>query len=265
MKLKLLIIVTFCLFCGCARPVEEREEEIDLAAHFDAFGLEGCFVMLDPDNRLHVFNPERSGMGYIPKSTFKIPHALIALEEGVLADEDQVIEWDGKVYDIQAWNQDQTLASAIRYSCVWFFSALTEKIDRPTYLEYLDKFGYGNRKIAGPTDRFWLIGDLRISAREQVDFLRRFYQHRLGISDRSVDLVKKLILVEETGEYRIYAKTGGGPLEKNNHIMWYVGFVEKEGKVYYFAMNFTCEDFTPETAGARISITNSVLNELGVL
>ena len=265
MKFKLLIIVTFWLFCGCARLVEEREEKIDLGAHFDTQGVEGCFVMLGPDDTRHVYNPKRSGMGYIPKSTFKIPHALIALEERIITDEDQVIEWDGTKYDIQVWNEDQNLASAIRYSCVWFFSALTKKIDGSIYLEYLEKFGYGNRKIAGPSDRFWLVGDLRISAMEQVDFLKRFYEHQLGISDRSIDLVKKLILVEETDEYRIYAKTGGGNLENNRQIMWYVGFVEKEDQVYYFAMNFTCDIFSDETAGARIKITRSALNELGVL
>jgi beta-lactamase class D len=246
-------------------PVDEIQVEIDLRSHFDTLGLEGCFVMLDPDNRRHVFNPERCSKGFIPKSTFKIPHALIALEEQILTDEDQVIEWDGTKYDIRVWNQDQNLASAIWYSCVWFFSAITEKINVPTYLGYLEKFGYGNMNISGPGDRFWLVGDLRISAMEQVDFLKRFYEHRLGISDRSIDLVKKLILVEETDEYRISAKTGGGNLENNRQIMWYVGFVEKEDQVYYFAMNFTCDTFSDETAGARIRITRSALNELGVL
>jgi beta-lactamase class D len=98
-----------------------------------------------------------------------------------------------------------------------------------------------------------------------VDFLKRFYQRRLGVSDRSVDLVKKLILIEETADFRMYAKTGGGPLDDNSQIMWYVGFVEKAGQIYYFAMNFTCEDYTAETAAARIKITREVLKELGIL
>jgi beta-lactamase class D len=263
--MRLLLIFISCFFLFSVKPFQKDPEVVDLKAHFDAYGLEGCFMMLNPDGTCVVYNPERCNNGFIPKSTFKIPHALIALEEGVLRDEDQVIQWDGTNYDIQAWNQDQNLATAIKYSCVWFFSALTEIINTSTYLAFLEKFGYGNRKIAGPPSRFWLIGDLRISAGEQVEFLNRFYHYQLGISKRSIDLVKKLILVEETDEYRMYAKTGGGPLDDDSHIMWYVGFVEKGGKVYVFAMNFTCDDYTAETAGSRIKITRSILNELGIL
>jgi hypothetical protein len=55
-----------------------------------------------------------------PASTFKIPHALIALETGVI-DERTVVPWDGTAYEFERWRHDHTLESAIRSSVYPFF------------------------------------------------------------------------------------------------------------------------------------------------
>ena len=59
--------------------------------------------------------------GHIPASTFKIPNTLIALEEGVIKDQFEVIKWDGVVRQYAPWNADQTLATAFSRSCVWCY------------------------------------------------------------------------------------------------------------------------------------------------
>jgi beta-lactamase class D len=177
---------------------------IDMDSIFQAHEVGGCFALLDEaDNKLLEYRPGRCRQQFQPKSTFKIPHALIALEEGVLKDENQVIRWDGTPQPVESWNQDQNLATAIKYSCVWFFSELTTRIDTLTYKDYLKKFGYGNQDVSGPPAHFWLYGKLRISARQQVDFLRRFYHQELGISDRSISKVKTLILLEKNEDYAL--------------------------------------------------------------
>ena len=45
--------------------------------------------------------------------------------------------------------------------------------------EYLTRIQYGNADLSGGVDRFWLDGALRISAMEQVDFLRKLYRNEL--------------------------------------------------------------------------------------
>ncbi len=260
------VIFLISLFPLFYTPGGRVVEEVDLGAIFHQYEVEGCFVLLDNENnKLIEYIPERCREGFIPKSTFKIPHALIALEEGVLRDEKQMIPWDGTRHPVEAWNQDQTLASAIKYSCVWFFSQLTNQIDSLTYKNYLEKFHYGNEEVFGPPDHFWLNGKLRITAEEQVEFLDRFYHHRLGTADRSIDLVKKLIILEEDEDYTFYGKTGGGQLNADNNIMWLVGFIEKKDHVRFFAMNFTCAEFNQEIASARMKITRSVLKKIGIL
>ena len=44
---------------------------------------------------------------------------------------------------------------------------------------YLTRIQYGNADPSGSVDRFWLDGALRISAMEQVDFLRKLYRNEL--------------------------------------------------------------------------------------
>ena len=261
----LFIIWTFHSFLMSDLPAPVLEE-IDLESIFQTHGVEGCFALIDDSgNRLLEYRPARCQQGFQPKSTFKIPHALIALEEGVLKDEYQVIRWDETPQPVESWNKDQTLATAIQYSCVWFFSELTSRIDTLTYTDYLVKFGYGNQDVSGPPAHFWLYGKLRISAEQQVDFLRRFYHRELGISDRSISKVKELILLEKNGDYVLYGKTGGGPVDENKNIMWLVGYVKKPENVYFFAMNFTCPEFNRKTSGARMEIVRAALKKLKII
>jgi beta-lactamase class D len=64
------------------------------------------------------------GTRVTPASTFKIPHALAALDSGVLAGPDATLTYDGSPDIPSAWKRDHTLASAMRYSVVWYFRSL---------------------------------------------------------------------------------------------------------------------------------------------
>src|SRR5207245_5841292 len=105
----------------------------------------------------------------LPASTFKIPHALIALDTGVVTDQ-TVLKWDGRKQDFPAWERDHTLDSAIKSSVVWFFQEVARSIGRERELQHLRAFAYGSRTSARQVDSFWLNGDLTISPREQLAF-----------------------------------------------------------------------------------------------
>ncbi|NOJ91480.1 hypothetical protein HMI51_00760 [Corallococcus coralloides] len=82
-----------------------------------------------------------------PASTFKIPHALIALEEGVLKP-DEVFRWDGTPHAIQARNQDQTLDTAMRRSALWVFQGLATRLGRDREEAWMKRL-----HVAGPPVR----------------------------------------------------------------------------------------------------------------
>jgi beta-lactamase class D len=59
-------------------------------------------------------------------------------------------------------------------------------------------------------------------------------------------------------------KTGGGRLTDNEYIMWLVGYVEKDGQPYFYALNFKTDNFN-KASQARFEITKDILKELKLI
>jgi Beta-lactamase class D len=104
---------------------------------------------------------------------------------------------------------------------------------------------------------------LRISPDEQIEFLKKLYQNKLTFSQRSIDIVKRIMIYDQTDDYVLRAKTGWGIRSKNN-IGWFVGYVESKNNVYFFATNL--ETKHPEEGySSRIKITYNILKYLGII
>jgi beta-lactamase class D len=262
MKQILLLLASGLIF---QTSVSQKVTEKDFSSCFRKYGMDGCFVLYDQAGNSYVrYNPALCDSGYIPASTFKIPNSLIALEEGIVKDTSQVIRWDGHEWPNKNWNQDQTLGTSIKYSCVWVYIGFAEKIGIDKYAGYLKSFNYGNLDLSGPPTRFWLNGPFRISANQQIDFLRNFYNYTLPVSRRSVDIVKDIIVLEKSDSWKLSGKTGTGMLSNTDYIMWFVGYLEKDNTPYFFAMNFKTSDFD-KSSKARFSITKDILRELKLI
>jgi beta-lactamase class D len=281
-KTATLAIFTLALASACgasdgASPKEEgasntgtysSEEREDLGRYFADAGVEGTFAMLDPqEKRIVIYNPERAREPFLPASTYKVPHALIALETGVVSGPEYTIEWDPSLHPKEewwpeVWAQDHTLQTALNNSVIWYFQEVAKSIGEEREQEYVDRFNYGNRDISGGINRFWLTGGLRTSAEEQVEFLQRFYDGDLGVSEESTDAVKDMLVLEETPEYRLSGKSGWVGLGEDSmeQVGWQVGYLEKGNEVYFYALNLDIGK--PEDADARLGITKGILREL---
>lgn len=221
-------------------------------------------VRLDDGNEWQS-NPARIGERFVPASTSKIPHTLIALETGY-AGPDKAFAWDGAQRAFAAWNQDQTLASAYRHSAVWVYQQIASDIGSETMGTWLTHFDYGNHDVGGPEDvtTYWLDGPLAISAREQVAFLTRLARNELPI-DRGTRVLGRSVMQADAGPgWTLYAKTGWGARTDNADIGWYVGWVEPDaGSAWVFAFNLDMPD--EEARGQRIPLVRAVLAELGAI
>ena len=262
MKTILIIVVSGVLL---QTVLSQTIVEKDYKKYFDSCNVKGCFVLFNQaDNEFVRYNSNLCDTGYIPASTFKIPHSLIALEEGIVHDTNQIFKWDGKEWANKLWNQDQTLITAMKYSCIWVYFDFAKQIGINKYYEYVKSFDYGNENLTGPPTRFWLTGALRISANQQIDFLRKFYNYELSSSKQSIETVKDLIILEQTNSYKLSGKTGGGNVSDNEYIMWLVGYIEIDNKPYFYAMNYKTNDFS-KTLNARYEITKNILRELKLI
>jgi beta-lactamase class D len=266
-RMKKLLIPLICLIlsaCSPALQVPAAEVKPDLEKYFQ--GRKGAFVLFDQNGNLYTrYNPERCAEGFLPASTFKILNSLIGLETGVIPDENYVIPWDGTSYQIKEWNQAHTLKSAIKYSVVWYFQELARRVGKEKMQHFVDAAGYGNKDVSGSLDSFWLDGSLRISADEQVEFLKRFYAGSLPFSERSLKLVKELIVLDKTETYVLSGKTGS-VVRTEIFQGWFVGYLETRGNVYFFATNM--ESTNPDglaNGAAAQEISLDILRELNLL
>jgi beta-lactamase class D len=243
-------------------------QSIDFGRHFQELGVQGSILIEDlKQNRTYQHNPQRNATTFLPASTFKILNSLISLETGVISDELQILTWDGIQRQIPAWNRDLNMKEAIKLSAVWFYQVLARRVGYDRMQKWVIQAGYGNQKIGSKEDidRFWLQGELRITPQEQIQFLRHLYKNELPFSERSLSIVKDILIVEKTPDYTIRAKTGWVGFEgmAKPEIGWYVGYLEKGDNIYFFATNIDMQ--SQKDASARIQLTRRCFQDLRLL
>jgi beta-lactamase class D len=260
-----------CISTSCVHAFNQVDKTRDLSPIFERASVNGTFTMLDAQSGNFVrHNPKRAARRYLPASTFKIPNSLIALESKVASGPDFSIKWDPARNPQQSWwppvwAKDHTMRTALPNSVVWYYQQIARRVGQGRMQSYVNQFEYGNRDISGGIDQFWLTGGLRISADEQVDFLRRFYNRQLGVSNTTTQIVKDLLVLEQTSQYRLSGKSGWAGLGDPSaaQLGWLVGYLEREGQVYFFAMNIDIQK--NGDAAARLMITKEVFHQLGLL
>ncbi len=247
----------------------QAAEERDLSKFFR--GYRGTFVMLDVARNKYIrYNKEQSEKRLSPCSTFKIPNSLIGLETGVIKDENFLIKWDGTKYSFDAWNRDHTLRSAIANSVVWYYQELASRVGEERMRKYIHAIHYGNEDISGGIKKFWLLNSLKISANEQVDFLRRLYGNDLPFSQRSMDITKKIIKLDENDLRVFCGKTGSGMETSADGkvkgvLGWFVGYVvwKDQSNACIFTTNIEGEDGANGKQAREIS--EAILKDMGLL
>lgn len=257
------ILLTVLLAASGARATEWITDE-RLAPIFAREEFAGVFVMLDPVNdRIVTNDPVRARRAFPPASTFKILNSMIALEERAVADEHEFLRWDGTDHGSIGWNRDHCLETAFKASAVWFYQEMARRVGPERMEHWVKLSGYGNGDIRGGIDVFWLEGSLRISAEEQVRFLQGFHDGKLPFSRHVQDIVRRVMIVEETSAHVLRAKTGWALRGEDGPTGWWVGWVEKGGRVWYFAIN---GDLPRERDGrVRMRVARACLAELAVL
>lgn len=248
--------------------------EVDLSNFFAGIDpADATFVVYHPSSNQFIrYNAARAQQQFIPASTYKIPNTLIALENGVAEDEEHVIPWNPALkpetgFWSPDWSKDQTLRSAIRGSVYWYYQALARDIGTDRMQASVNFFDYGNRDISGGIDTFWLDGSLKISADEQVRFLEKIYNERLGISSTSTQIIKDILLLEKNENYCLSGKTGTVDLTPTRELAWLVGFIEQEGDVWFYALNMEGEQVWEQWGSSkkRLALVRQLLQELTII
>lgn len=202
----------------------------------------GVFVLFEPDsNRIQVSDSARAFKGFLPASTFKIFNALVALQEGAVKDEHTIIPWDGAQRQPHGWNEDQDMVQAMERSTVWWYQEVARRAGPERMQHWLDTVGYGNRTMGDSIHLFWLQGGLRITAMEQLDFVQRLHEERLPFDVVHQRTVRNILPCDSTATWKLQGKTGWA-IRVDEEYGWFVGWVQRGGRIAYFALNIDIHD-----------------------
>jgi beta-lactamase class D len=256
--------------CGAAAFVLATATAFAQAGFTSGPALHECSMVQPLDgSRPFVSDTVECAVKSAPASTFKVPHALIALETGAVTDPFALVPWDGTKAGSPLWEKPHSLDSAMKGSVLWFYQRTASLIGRERMVAWLKRLGYGSDSYEGEQTLFWLNGDLAVSPMEQLDFISRLVRYQVPASRAHVDVVKAAFLMppreitNASGTHPfaldwpaplvVRAKTGNATAG-GERVSWVVGHVESSGRGHVFVARVRGSQVPSNQAGAELAL-----------
>ena len=256
-------LLSFFIFIIITAAASANGDDREIETLFSEKNIDGTIVISSLNSSKNfIYNTPRANKRFAAASTFKILNPLISLKENAISAKNHTFKWDGHIYSHTPWNGDQSLKTAFRTSCVWCYQDLARQVGADKYRSYIHKLSYG--KLSEPFEEttFWLDGSLKISAIEQVKFLKSIYLRSPAFSQSSYQQLQQIMIEKQTPDYIIRAKTGWAERLKPQ-VGWYVGYVEKKDEVWFFASNIVIRK--KSDLPLRQKLTREILKIKGIL
>jgi beta-lactamase class D len=264
------------LTSGCALLKPKTPAPSSPESYFS--GTKACFLLFNMKTKsFEKVIGESSCKERLPAaSTFKVPLAVMAFDAKILKDENTVLKWDGKVDAREEVNRDHSAKTWMRDSVVWYSQRITQKLGKRRLEMFLQSFRYGNQDLRGGLTQAWLLppttekGALKISAYEQVEFLKHLWTDSLPASKRSMRLAREITFLETSSNgFALHGKTGSNfyDADRKVHMGWFIAHVQNGEQEYIAVTNFSDLGPTeiPGYGGLRAKrITLQILTDLGL-
>lgn len=247
------------------------DEDNSLKKYFDENKVTGSFGLYNNGSgRFTIYNLlQFSDSTYLPASTFKIVNSLIGLETGVVRDDSAIIKWDGITRGRAECDRDMTMVDAFRISCPPWYQELARRVGEKNMQHYLDTLGYaakrGRFSINNNLDTFWLDNSAKVTADEQLGLVKKLYFAQLPFQNRTQQIVRNMMLIEDNANYKLSYKTGWGTGNNGAQIGWIIGWIEENQHPYFFALQVESADRNIDMKAVRLSILKSIFKQLGFM
>ncbi len=246
--------------------------QVSLDIPFKDCKIDGSITIYDYNAKQWIASDiNDSHYATLPASTFKIMNTLIALETRVVADEHEIIKWPGYTDTIKYGYRpdiyhDMSMKEAFKASAGWAYVELAKEIGEEQYKKYLSASHYGNVDLSIEYPDFWNFGNFAISPANQIEILIGVYEETLPFSQRSFEILKEIMIEEQTEEYTLRSKTGW-TREGGKDTGWWVGYVERKDDVYFFATRLIKDRDIHNLGFARCrkEITKTVLKQFNII
>lgn len=231
--------------------------------YFDEKNTSGVLV-IQTDKKINLYGNalSRANTEYVPASTFKMLNALIGLENQK-TDINEIFKWKGEKRSFTAWEKDMTLGEAMKLSAVPVYQELARRIGLDLMQKEVKRIGFGNAEIGQQVDNFWLVGPLKVTPIQEVEFVSQLAHTQLPFSEKVQANVKNMLLLEESNGYKIFGKTGWA-MDIKPQVGWLTGWVEQpDGKIVAFALNMEMRSEMP--ASIRNELLMKSLKQLNII
>ncbi|HFT1363651.1 TPA: OXA-24 family carbapenem-hydrolyzing class D beta-lactamase [Acinetobacter baumannii] len=243
--------------------ISSQQHEKAIKSYFDEAQTQGVIIIKEGKNLSTYGNAlARANKEYVPASTFKMLNALIGLENHK-ATTNEIFKWDGKKRTYPMWEKDMTLGEAMALSAVPVYQELARRTGLELMQKEVKRVNFGNTNIGTQVDNFWLVGPLKITPVQEVNFADDLAHNRLPFKLETQEEVKKMLLIKEVNGSKIYAKSGWG-MGVTPQVGWLTGWVEQaNGKKIPFSLNLEMKEGT--SGSIRNEITYKSLENLGII
>ena len=270
MKILILLPLLSCLgLTACTSPVSSFPSHITstqstqaIAQLFDQAQSSGVLV-IQRGQKVQVYGNDlsRAGTEYVPASTFKMLNALIGLQHGK-ATTNEIFKWDGKKRSFAAWEKDMTLGEAMQASAVPVYQELARHIGLELMQQEVQRIQFGNQQIGQQVDNFWLVGPLKVTPKQEVQFVSALAREQLAFDPQVQQQVKAMLFLQERKAYRLYVKSGWG-MDVEPQVGWLTGWVETpQAEIVAFSLNMQMRNGMDPAI--RLEILQQALAELGL-
>ena len=230
-------------------------------------GQQNCRLIIDADSGEVLFQDGPCDVRRSPCSTFKVPLALMGFDAGILTSQHEPV-WD-YLQEYPSTRPEEQIpidpTSWEKISVVWYSQKLTRALGMPALKNYVEQFQYGNRDLAGDPGKHnglthsWLMSSLLVSPEEQVRFLQKLLQQKLGVSQHATEMTKAILPRFPAGDgWTVTGKTGSGVKrgqdgnpDSKRHMGWFVGWAERGGQTVIFAEFLMDDEPRDDYAGPR--------------
>ena len=239
MKQRIGIFFLVCVVVFACTPNNVKTDAA-IAKIMDSAGMKGCFAIMENGSGQFTISDLTmyKDSAYAPLTTFFALPSLIALDRGYIN------------HNADSW---------IAADSTNYYVGLMEKISRPDLIKTIDSLHYGKGIISASMTDFWKDASLRITADEQLGFIKKLYFNELPFQKRSQEIYKKMILKEDNAGYKLSYIEGADSVA--NNAAWIVGYVEENKHPYFFVMHTT----TMHSNKKSIEVLKSILLQQGFL
>ena len=166
----------------------------------------------------------------------------------------------------------------MEFSVVWYSQRIAGFLGYEQMRDYAEAFGYGNADMTGDPgknnglERAWIASSLKISPREQVEFLRKLVNHELPVSAEAMDAAMEIVERRDIDDgWGVQGKTGmaypreaDGTFDYGRPWGWYVGWARRDERTVVFVR--LLQDEKKEEPRTSLRARDGILKELpGIL